>query len=395
MWSEPPFSFNKAAPHRFPLRVFDLTTLYCNLLEISMTSDHCRIGQAPLGCREDVTMRRSMRFLGGLSAASFIAGLGFITPVLGEATTMSRQLSLGPVIEYPWHTSRAELLSLVDRALSIDDAFYGKLESAADQAVAAAAAADHTRIRAIQNRERDSVAALPDGPTVRYIPLQTLVAGSGPSIPGEIAAQASGAEGFSVYTYYSPSTAQEAGFIVSFFGSAPGSPYTVGLSAAVRTDLEGPSTRSNPPWQDGGGLPLYVYICVQGNCSWQTQSADLQILDQNQTICYPSGVCVLAPPCDPTVNCARKHVSLWDSTGPLSNGEGFSVGDAHHDIPGHACPDDWDGVRDIVGNSVPLNDIYQTSYTDSGNAGTVACPPGYTPAYHNGLEYNVWVNGVG
>jgi hypothetical protein len=114
---------------------------------------------------------------------------------------------------------------------------------------------------------------------------------------------------------------------------------------------------------------------VNSVCNWQTQAADLQILSSDQTICYPSGVCVL----------------LWDSTGPTSTGGGFTIGD----IPGHACPDDWDGVRDFAGNSPPLADVYSTSYSDSGNAGTIACPPGYTPAYHNGLEYNVWLKGIG
>lgn len=318
------------------------------------------------------------------------------SPVLVEATSAQEALAPGAVIIYEWHTTKAELLGSIDRAAQVDDTFYARFELSSDPNTVDAARAAHARVREIITGNRAEIARLPDGPIVRRIPVQTLVPVSRSPRPSPIIGAVAGVvDGFSTYTYYNPGGGAEAGFVVSSFASAPGSPYSYGLSPAVRSDLEGPNTRSNPAWQDGGGLALWVLMCVNSNCYWKTQDADLQILDQDQTICYPSGVCVLAPPCDPSVNCARKHISLWDSGGPDSIGAGFAIGDAHHDIPGHACPDDWDGVRDYAGNSVPLNDVYSTGYSDSGNAGTIACPPGYTPAYHNGLEYNVWLNGVG
>lgn len=341
-------------------------------------------------------LRALPRFVLLVGISGLLAATGFFAPILAEAATSGTGLRPEGVIDYEWHTSKAELLSLIDRAAAADDAYYAPLESRADPTLAAAAAAEHARVSRILGQDRHDAVGLPNGPVTRKIPMQTLghatfgawQAASTPALAGV-------SEGFSGYTYYDPSGQTQAGFIVNFFASAPGTSYTAGLSSAVRADLEGSSTRSNPPWQDGGGAPLWVLICVSSVCSWQTQAADLQILDQDQTICYPSGVCVLGPPCDPTVNCARKHISLWDSNGPTSTGDAFTVGDSHHDIPGHACPDDWDGVRDYAGNSVPSSDIYVTSYTDMGTAGTITCPPGYTPAYHNGLEYNIWLKGIG
>lgn len=342
--------------------------------------------------------RACIRSLGFVSIAVLLAVAGFLAPIWNQAAHASAKSVPGAVINYPWHTSRAELLRMIDQAAVLDDNFYAPLEHLSDPRAASDAIAAHARISQILNRDRAEAARLPDGPTTRYVPLRTVISESlQQRTVTSISASANVVDGFGVYTYYdtSGSTQAKAGFVDTYFSSAPGSPYSYGLAAAVRTDLEASTSRAVPHWLDGGGTPLYVLICVNSVCVWKTQLADLQILDEDVTICYSSGVCVLAPPCAPSTNCPRKHISLWDSGGPDSVGNGFTVGDAHHDITGHACPDDWDQTRDYAGNSPPLIDVYATSYTDAGNAGTVPCPPGYTPAYHNGLEYNVWLQGVG
>lgn len=301
----------------------------------------------------------------------------------------------------------AQLLAQARAANAKDELYFSRLEATGNPADIAVAAGLRRTVGASLDRALTALEGNSAAWTGQDVPFIPLLRQAGTPLPGVLDVAASGGlSGFSYYTYPGPEPVDPQGFITNWWtNSAPSAAYN-GSDAAIRGDLESPASPSSTPWQDGGGAVLFVMICSDGVCNYQEEDYNLQILDANATFCTPTTpvpVCTVGPACpDPQFggtdqHCPRKHISLWGNRTPDSANSQYTVGDAHHDIYGHACPDDWNGTRDYVYNSIPPADIGSYGTEASGASGqlyTAGCLDGqYVPATFDGIIRDQYMTG--
>ncbi len=193
--------------------------------------------------------------------------------------------------------------------------------------------------------------------------------------PGRIQPQApAGTQpGYGVWTYKVGDSGDmvQSDPVTHFIAPYPGFDGSLGSAMTVHGLVEGPS--SALPWFDASGEYQAIWGCVDIN------TGACRFIDPSYQVQWPG------PDGNPTQ--PRDHARLFEVV--LADGD-FTVVAAHHDS-NHICTDDWTGARFLFQYSIPQADILSAGSQDDGNAGYVPCPPGYSPAYWDGQEADIWL----